>query len=409
LIDFGSSVELLLVDFRPFRWHAPEAGRPVVITKPLTVARSATVRTLKNPHFWVVLAAMGILLFIYHPWPWSPQQLQGPFWHNFSWLRGLESLALRLEFKYEVFGALFLIPITYASVTLSWPGGIFAWALSMIWVLPTVREWHAHSVAFNLALLLLPVLIVAVISGERRWRESERRNYAEREQERATYIARLVETQEAERTRIAQELHDETLQTLMVIANKADSLGSSAKDKGQIEGNLWVKKEVLQTMDNIRRLSMNLRPSILDNFGLVSGVRWLANNCNEQRACHADVVITGDEPNMSSLSQVTVFRVVQEALNNMQRHARARTGMVKLDFQQDRVLMEIRDDGVGFQPPERLGAYVTDGKLGIMGMEQRILSVGGEIHVDSVPGRGTKIWASVPYTLSAEVVQAQQT
>ena len=111
---------------------------------------------------------------------------------------------------------------------------------------------------------------------------------------------------------------------------------------------------------------------------------------------------------MSSLSQVTVFRVVQEALNNMQRHARAKNGVVMMDFEQDRLQLEIRDDGLGFDPPERLGAYVTDGKLGIMGMEQRMLSLGGEFHIDSVPERGTKIWASVPYTPSAEVVQAQQ-
>jgi two-component system, NarL family, sensor histidine kinase DegS len=368
--------------------------------------RSLVVRVAKNPHFWVVLVLTGVLLFIYRPWPWSPQQFQSPFWQHFSWLQALEPLALRLEFRYEVFGALFLVPITYASVTLSWPGGIFAWALSMVWVLPTVREWRASSVTLNLGVLLLPVLVVAIVSGERRWRESERRNYIEREQERETYIARLVETQEAERTRIAQELHDETLQTLMVIANKADNLASSAKEEDQVSGNLWVKKEVLQTMDDIRRLSMNLRPSILDNFGLVSGVRWLANNCNEQHVCRIDVVVTGEEPGMSSLSQVTVFRVVQEALNNVQRHARAKNGSVSLDFQPNQVWLEIRDDGVGFQPPERLGAYVTDGKLGIMGMEQRVLSVGGEIHVDSVPGRGTKIWASVPYSPSAEVVQA---
>jgi two-component system sensor histidine kinase DegS len=378
-----------------------------VTIRSFAAARAAAFRLLKNPHFWLTLAITGVLFFVYSRWPWSPPHFKSAFWNNFAWLSFLEPIAMRWEFRYEVFGALFLIPITYASVTLSWPGGIFAWGLSMIWVIPTARAWHANAVAFNLALLLLPVLIVAIISGERRWRESERRNYSEREQERETYIARLVETQEAERTRIAQELHDETLQTLMVIATKADTLASSAKDEEQIKGNLWVKKEVLQTMDDIRRLSMNLRPSILDNFGLVSGVRWLANNCNEQHACRVDVVISGEEPNMSSLSQVTVFRVVQEALNNIQRHARAKTGTVMLDFEQDKVLLQIRDDGVGFHPPERLAAYVTDGKLGIMGMEQRILSVGGEIHVDSVPDRGTKIWASVPYTASAEVIKAQ--
>ena len=108
-------------------------------------------------------------------------------------------------------------------------------------------------------------------------------------------------------------------------------------------------------MDDLRRLSMNLRPSILDNFGLVSGVRWLVNNCNSQNGCHLDVVVNGEERKMSSLSEVTVFRVVQEALNNIQRHAHAKNGTVSLDFEEDRLLLQIQDDGVGFHPPERLG------------------------------------------------------
>jgi two-component system sensor histidine kinase DegS len=366
---------------------------------------STLARVARNPHVWVVITLTGLLLFIYQPWPWSPRQFEHGFWHHFTWLGPLESMALRVEFKYEVLGVLFLVPITYASVTLSWQGGIFALAMSMIWVLPTVLEWRSGWLAINLSVLILPVLVVAAIAGERRWRESERRNYAEREQERQTYIARLVETQEAERTRIAQELHDETLQTLMVIANKADALALAATDENQVKGNLWVKKEVLQTMDDIRRLSMNLRPSILDNFGLVSGVRWLANNFNAQKSCQLDVVVSGDERKMSSLSQVTVFRLVQEALNNVQRHAHAKNACITLNFTDDRLVLEMKDDGVGFEPPERLGAYVTEGKLGIMGMEQRILSVEGEIYIDSVPGRGTKIWASVPYTTSAEIIK----
>ena len=142
---------------------------------------------------------------------------------------------------------------------------------------------------------------------------------------------------------------------------------------------------------------MNLRPSILDNFGLVSGVRWLVNNSNSQNGCHLDISVIGEERKMSSLSEVTVFRVVQEAINNIQRHAQAKSGTVSLEFEDDRLLLEVKDDGVGFQPPERLGAYVSESKLGIIGMEQRILSIGGEMRIDSVPGRGTRIWAAIPY------------
>ena len=303
---------------------------------PLARLRPLAAKVAKNPHFWVVVVVSGWLLFIYQAWPWPEKRFASGMWHSFSWLSVLESVVLHVELKYHLFGALFLIPIIYGSLTLSWPGGIFAWFLALIWVLPSILSWSNSVHALSLALLLLPVLPAAMIAGERRWHAREKRYFIEREQERQAYIARLVETQEAERRRIAQELHDETLQTLMVIANKSDSLALSSTDEAQVRGNQWIKQEVLQTMDDLRRLSMNLRPSILDNFGLVSGVRWLVNNSNSQNACSLDISVTGEEQKMSSLSEVTVFRVVQEAINNIQRHAHAETGTITLEFMDDR-------------------------------------------------------------------------
>ena len=198
----------------------------------------------------VVLSAG--LLFIYQAWPWPEWRFASGVWRLFPWLNALESLVIDVEVKYHVFGVLFLIPIVYGSLTLSWPGGIFAWCLALIWVLPTVLSWWNAPVLINLALLLLPVLLVAIVTGERRWRESEKKHFVEREQARQAYIAKLVETQEAERRRIAQELHDETLQTLMVIANKSESLALSGTDESQVKGNLWIKQEVLQTMDDLQ-------------------------------------------------------------------------------------------------------------------------------------------------------------
>ena len=369
--------------------------------------RSVTTEVAKNPHFWIVVVVSAGLLLLYQGWPWPDSLFAAGVWRFFPWLSVLESIVIDVELKYHVFGVLFLIPILYGSVTLSWPGGIFAWCLALIWVLPALLSWWNAPVMTNLALLLLPVLLVAIVTGERRWRESEKRHFAEREQERQTYIAKLVETQEAERSRIAQELHDETLQTLMVVANKSDSLALSGTDENQVKGNLWIKQEVLQTMDDLRRLSMNLRPSILDNFGLVSGVRWLVNNSNSQNGCRLNVFVIGEEQKMSSLSEVTVFRVVQEAINNIQRHAHADSGTVSLEFAKDRLLLQVKDDGVGFRSPDRLAAFVSESKLGIMGMQQRILAVGGEMLMDSHPREGTRIWASIPYAASAQIVQAE--
>ena len=369
--------------------------------------RPAAARVAKNPHFWVVAVLSGWLLFIYQAWPWPARHFDSGVWRLFGWLTALEPLVIDVEVNYHIFGVLFLIPIIYGSLTLSWPGGIFAWLLALTWVLPTLLSWGNSVHWISLALLLLPVLLVAMVTGERRWHEREKGYFAEREHERQAYIAKLVEAQEAERRRIAQELHDETLQTLMVIANKSDALALSTPDESQAKGNLWIKQEVLQTMDDLRRLSMNLRPSILDNFGLVSGIRWLVNNSNHQNGCRLDIAIVGEEREMSSLSEVTVFRVVQEAINNIQRHAQASNGTVVLEFERDRLWLRITDDGVGFQPPERLASYVSESKLGVLGMEQRILSVGGTMKVKSSPGEGTEIRASIPYDASAQVVQTE--
>lgn len=366
--------------------------------------RSFATQTARSPHFWIVVVLSVGLLFIYQAWPWSRLQLGEGVWRSFPWLAGLEPLVLKVELRYHLFGSLFLVPITYASLTLSWPGGIFAWCLALIWLLPTLLAWNNSALLINLALLLLPVLLVAIVNGERRLRERERRYFRERERERRAYIAKLVEAEEVERRRIAQELHDETLQTLMVVANKSESLALTGGDQEQVEGNLWIKQEVLHTMDDLRRLSMNLRPSILDNFGLVSGVRWLVNNSNGKNGCHLDVTITGEPREMTGLCEVTAFRLVQEALNNIQRHARAKSGSVDLRFEEDRLVVEIEDSGMGFALPDRLATFVTQSKLGVMGMEQRVLSVGGEMRFDSSPGRGTKIWASIPYAVSAQVI-----
>jgi signal transduction histidine kinase len=365
--------------------------------------------TLRNPHLWIVLALSAVLLCLYQGWPWREWQFTEGVWRLFSWLTALNFLVVNVELKFQVFGVLFFIPIIYASLTMSWAGGLLAYLLSLIWVYPTLAaSWGGTRMITCLLLLFLPVLIVAAVNTERRWRESEKRNFAEREQERQVYIARLVETQEAERRRIAQELHDETLQTLMAIANKSDSLATSSADDRQIAGNQWIKQEILQTAGDLRRISMNLRPSILDNFGLVSGIRWLVNS-NNKGGLHLSISITGEEHQMSSLAEVNLFRIAQEAIHNIQRHARAKTGRIALEFTEGVVTLEVTDDGTGFLPPERYASYVSKNKLGIIGIEQRVLSVGGSMLLESAPGKGTRLRVTIPYFVSDDILQGENT
>ena len=159
---------------------------------------------------------------------------------------GLNSFVTNVELKLNMFGVLFFVPIIYGSLTLSWPGGIFAWLLSLVWLLPNVSHWGTRWMVGNVALLLLPALLAAILAGERRWRESERRHYAENEQLGRAYVARLLQTQESERRRIAQEIHDQTLQTLLAIANKLGltrllGLGTAAEERHHVgeAGSSW--------------------------------------------------------------------------------------------------------------------------------------------------------------------------
>lgn len=344
------------------------------------------------------MAVSVVLLLVYQAWPWREWQFSEGIWRYFSWLSALQWLTLKVELPYGVHGSLFLIPIIYGSLTASWPAGMIAWLLSLVWLLPTFISWNSRTLAFNVALLLLPALLAAVVTLQRRWRESEKRNYAEREHERQSYIAGLVQTQEAERHRIAQEIHDGTLQTLMVLANKSDSLASSWDILESRQGTAWIKQEILTTIEDLRRLSMNLRPSILDNFGLVSGIEWLVNASNIQNRCQFDISIEGEERKLSDMAEVSVFRVTQEALQNVHRHADASAGSVILQFEEDGLRLTISDNGVGFRRPERLSMYANEGKLGIIGIEQRVLSVGGKMTLDSRPLYGTTLCAVIPYS-----------
>ncbi len=365
---------------------------------------SAAGRLARSPHFWVVLTLSVILLFIYQAWPWREWQLTEGVWRFLPWLSSLGAVVLDLELRLRVLGVLFFIPIIYGSITLSWPGGVLAWLLSLTWVWPSLlTSWSNMQKFTNLLLLLLPALLAALVSAERRWRASEKRHYVEREQERQAYVAKLVDTQEAERRRIAQEIHDETLQTLLIIANKLESLASCADVSEKNEGILWAKENLCQSMDDLRRLSMNLRPSILDNFGLVAGVRWLVDNTGGS-ACRMTTKVRGVAPKMSGLAEVTVFRVVQEAISNIHRHAKADAASVTIEFAEHHLMLEIHDDGVGFHQADRLAQSGGKPKLGIIGMEQRVLAIGGTMNLESSPGQGTTISAVIPYTASAEII-----
>jgi two-component system sensor histidine kinase DegS len=353
----------------------------------------ASGKILKSPHFWALLVISLILVLLYQAWPWRPWRFEEGIWQWFSWLSPLYRLAIA-EVINRVVGLLFLVPIIYAAVVFSWRGALAAFLMALVGVLPIMVDiWAPSSLITNIVLLLLPVLIVSIVSFELAWRRKERKNFAERETERQTYISKILESQENERLRIAQEIHDDTIQTLLVIANRAQNMIPSGDgDTGEVGKNAeWIRDATLQAIEELRRTSLDLRPSVLDDLGLVPALRWLVDKMSKESGINTRILIKGNKRKLLPQAEVTIFRVVQEALNNIKRHSQAKKASVSLEFEEDSLKIMIKDDGKGFHPPRKFDRLAARGKLGLIGMRQRTDFLGGTFRIRSRPGEGTKL------------------
>jgi two-component system sensor histidine kinase DegS len=346
-------------------------------------------RIVNNLHFWAIIVVTLALIFIYQAWPWRPWNV-GPW---YSWLSQLYSLAL-VELRGHIVGILFLAPIIYASVVFSWQGALVTFLLALVGVLPIMVDiWSISSLITNMVLLLLPFLVVSIVAFELEWRRKERKIFAEREAERRVYISKILESQENERLRIAQELHDDTIQTLLVIANRAQNMISSGDGKmADAKRNAdWIRDATLQAVEDMRRTSLDLRPSILDDLGLVPALRWLVDRMNKETGINTCILVNGVKRKLSPQAEVTIFRITQEALNNIKRHSKAKEAVVTLEFAAECLKIRIEDNGQGFRPPRKFKRFVASGKLGLIGIQQRIDLLSGTFKIHSKLGEGTSL------------------
>ncbi len=200
----------------------------------------------------------------------------------------------------------------------------------------------------------------------------------------------LLEKQETTARRFSHELHDELGQTLTALKANLVSFAQSGQQK-----NPGVLEDCLQLADgaikNVRELSQLLRPTILDDFGLEAGLRWLCDRFQVRTGIAVRFESTLDK-RLTDETETHVFRIAQEALTNVARHSKAKSVVAQLTRSGPRVRLSISDDGTGFDPRARPGAG-----LGLVGMRARARSAGGELKVESAPGRGVRIEASLPY------------
>jgi PAS domain S-box-containing protein len=208
---------------------------------------------------------------------------------------------------------------------------------------------------------------------------------------------RLLEVQEAERRHLARELHDEFGQLLAAVTLH---LHAAQREKNEAaRSHLDESMRLLQRAGSrVRSLALELRPTMLETAGLDAALRWLAEQHLEQTGM--EVSVAGRVEGVSGDRAIACFRVAQEALTNVMRHARARNVWIEVKQTAQELQLAVRDDGVGFDPDQALDR--TAGmRLGLLGMKERVEIFGGSLEIESAPGSGTRIRVSLPVTAAA--------
>ena len=213
------------------------------------------------------------------------------------------------------------------------------------------------------------------------------------------YVQLITRAQEEERKRLARDLHDDLSSSLLLLIRRLDAAIPTSKAK-----HLAAYKETMETLheqavealEHVRRYVQDLRPRILDDLGLIASLEWMSDDMQRSYEIPTALSVSGAERAIPAEVQLLLFRIAQEALSNIRRHAQATQATVKLDMGEHRISLEVTDNGRGFQVPEQIEDLASAGRLGIMGMAERARLLNGNLEVVSSPGKGTKVSTSIP-------------
>jgi signal transduction histidine kinase len=220
----------------------------------------------------------------------------------------------------------------------------------------------------------------------------------QREELRAELFRKIVGAQESERQRIARDLHDETGQSLTAIGMGLRGLADETDSKKRLSTLAELQSLTSDSIHELQRIISDLRPAHLDDLGLSSTLRWYINRTHELTNIPIRLDIDGNEPLLDDAVKITIFRIVQEALNNIIKHADATNVNIKVDYLPAKVNILVRDNGKGFNL-DLVQTRIGRTSLGLAGMEERAMLLGGSLEVHSRPHYGTEVEAMIPYHL----------
>jgi len=214
----------------------------------------------------------------------------------------------------------------------------------------------------------------------------------------ASLFARVIESQERERQRLARQMHDgpaQSLTNLILQAEICERLFSSDIEQARSEL-IALKSSVNETFQKVREFIFDLRPMMLDDLGLVPTLRRYLHDFGDKHNLAINLQLVGEERRQAAHVEVTIFRVIQGLLANIHEHARATNVQVSLDLQSDSIITRVEDDGAGFNVQEALETASQNRRIGLASMQEQVEMLGGQIQIESETGQGTRTTIVIP-------------
>jgi signal transduction histidine kinase len=205
------------------------------------------------------------------------------------------------------------------------------------------------------------------------------------------YIGAITSAQEEERTRLARELHDDTIQAVIALKQRVQLAQKSVQDQS---GKQFLKElETLaeETIENLRRLTRALRPIYLEDLGLVTALDMLARETIQNNHLTVEFHKTGQERRLPREVELSLYRIAQEALNNMIKHSHATHAELKITYEDSEIQMEVGDNGKGFNVPNSPTEFAPNGHFGLLGVHERVDLIGAKLEIESAVGKGTRL------------------
>ena len=214
-----------------------------------------------------------------------------------------------------------------------------------------------------------------------------------------SYIGAITSGQEEERRRLARELHDDTIQSLIALKQRVQLVEMDWEDHPVSKSLSELENFAEQVIENLRRMVSALRPIYLEDLGLVTAVNMLVTDTGKTFQLPVTLTRQGKERRLEAPVELALYRIVQESLSNITRHSGASNASIKMAFLADKIQIEIEDNGKGFAVPRSPAEFAPSGHFGLLGMFERADLIGADLKVDSKPGIGTRLVITAPYTL----------